>query len=220
MRALHVATLLIIPIAGCPNPSGRFDDFVARVPDAARIVQLDGAPLDDIPDVTGDFLLGVSLLIAPDQPLSFDATNTLTQAAGVTTLELRFRARNWMDGAPVGDEITRSAPVSSAGEFELMFDDLLVPAAANPITGSDVAADLVFRGRIIDEHRMCGDIPMGLTTSGIDLAGSTWASVRKGGVLPPLETACPVAMPDAGPPDAAAAPDAGLPDAAAADATP
>lgn len=216
-----ILTALVTLTASCPDPAGRFDEFVARVPDAAVVEMIDAPPLASLPDVTGTFFGGLATTLDPNQPIMVRFTNVLTPYVdGTGTLDTTIVAIAVADKMPVGPEnVITGVPVNVAGEFEIPVNDITFPGAANPITGSTAMGSLVLRGRIRSEDRMCGDVSSGMVTSPIvyDLTGSTWSVIRVadgavGDDLPsPPERKCPEEA-DAGVPDAGS-PDAGVPDA-------
>jgi hypothetical protein len=223
-RTLLTLAIVLPALSGCPDPQARFDEFVGRVPDANVITTIDAPPLEELPDITGEHLLGFAPVIAPDTPFQFIATATLTQNMdGTGMLDLSMVALDITNRMPVGGTTTVSqVPVSTSGSFTLHFTDVTIPGEANPITGSPIFAPVVdLIGVIRSTDRFCGTVE-GMVTSPIeiDLMGSTFSAIRippgtTGLDLPPVEKECPASMPaDAGPVDAAAPPDAVPPDGA------
>lgn len=226
--ALCVATLAALT-GGCTDPKSRFDEFDDRVP-LPQIADAgpDAPPLDMLPDVTGEFLLAFSINISPTTPIQFRMENVLTQnpdGTGVldTTITPLTVAARMNVGTPF---VANDVPIAVTGEFSIMSDGVEVPGAANPITGSDIVANVILNGRLRTPDLLCGDLAgMVIEPLMLDLSpGSTFAAIRitpgaTGGQLPDPVSACPVDPPDAGVPDATP-PDAGVPDAAPPDAAP
>ena len=117
---------------------------------------------------------------------------------------------------PVGDMVhQQDIAVNRAGQFTITYDDMAVPAAANPINGTDFTADLTLEATIVDENGFCGVITHGTTSLGTPLDGTPFVGRRvpagqTGAALPPPTSECSDIQPsqaDAGPVDA------GTPDA-------
>jgi hypothetical protein len=88
----------------------------------------------------------------------------------------------------VGFAITGSSPVDGAGAFSAAFDGML-PAAANPVTNTDLALDAVKHGTIVAPDFLCGTFTG--SAGGLNLAGTTWAAVPiVDGELPEPVWAC------------------------------
>lgn len=210
MNSLHKLSVLVLSLAittGCFDPHGRFEEFGDRLIDAGPTAPTpDAAPLEELPDVTGRFLIGLSTTVAPDLPLRFVFANELTMGPdGTATLTTRIQPLAVADGMPVGDEIVIETPVNSAGEFQVVLSPVNVPGAANPITGSPIEANVTLAGRILSEDRYCGTVPAGTVLKPVmlDVSGSTWSGFRIaddmiGGNLPPVEKECPTNLPEDG----------------------
>ncbi len=210
-KLLLIAVLLLTILGGCPDPQARFDDFARRVPDAAHEVHIDAMPLPSLPDVNGDFLMGMSVPISPDQWLRFHVHDTLVaNTDGTGTITMSIQPLSAMDHVTlVGPALVPpAADVNIAGEFDVEFTDVVIPGAANPITGSDVTVTLTLHGQIRTQDLVCGDVPVGNITMPVMLSavGTTWSQVRipAGGPDPTIEVKCPATGGDAGPIDAAA----------------
>lgn len=222
MQRLHclafAATSLAL-VAGCPDPKGQLDDFSNRVIDASPTDLPDGATFDELPDITGSFYITLEPSFAAGSFLSFIWDNTLTIAQDQTgTLALVHQALTFDTRVLVGPVTNKSAiPVSNAGQFVVQFTDLLVVGEANPITMSEITATFSMAVTIVDENGFCGVLTEGVTSSGIDLAGSKFVGRRvaagtSGDALPDPTSDCATIEPttiDAGPVEI----DAGLPDA-------
>jgi len=226
------STLLLAGIVGssavgCPDPDGRFDDFEDRVPDAAVVETIDAMPLDMLPDVTGQFYVAFNPSVAPDLVIHFIVDYTLTKNGdGTGTIDMSTTALDAMTRMPVGPtSMLNDIAVSTAGEFAPTYDNLLLPATANPLTGAELLLDLNLSAKILDADSTCGVAGAGSTVvvPAVPLVGSTFGGQRitpgtLGAALPVPITHCPTEMPDGGLPDAAPSPDAGADAAPAADA--
>jgi hypothetical protein len=216
-RLAVFATLLC---AGCPDPAGKFDDFVGRSEKIdLAMPAVDMATPSGVFDVTGEFLLAISTTLAPDAPLQLISKNTLTpNNDGTATLSMTLTPLTISpERMPVMGMITKpDIAVSATGTFTADFGRQMVPGSANPISGSDITATLVLMGAIKSADRFCGDLSghvfMPLDT---DLMG-TWSAIRVppgtvGMALPPPEVKCPAGAAGDGGVDAATPADLATP---------
>jgi hypothetical protein len=96
------------------------------------------------------------------QPLSLDQGEILTP-------------REFIGDPLVYDDIA----IDVDGNFEIDMGDVMVTGMANPVTGSDIEANLVVTGKILDVDTMCGELSgMLMSPLEFDLAGSTFAASR------------------------------------------
>ena len=212
----------IATFTGCLDPQKKFDAFEERVVDAAPIVIIDGSIID-VPDITGSYLFGFDPSIAMGQTvlfmwdLAFTANGDGTGSVVVTATAVDHTTKE-----RIGTAVTLAAvPVNMAGEFTIIFDDFVLPGAANPVTGSELIIDGQFAATVKSKDLFCGIMPDGaiVNIGNTSLDGSTFAAQRvpdgaSGDDLPPPIWECPVDAPiDAGVPDAGPA-DAGVADAA------
>ncbi len=159
----------------------------------------DPIPPPDVPSgwpVEGRYLFGLGLVIAPETPLQFVGTvfadGELLDVT-LTSLSLDFGSTT-APREPVGEAfVFESIPIAADGTFVLDFDEASIPGAANPITGSDVVADLRIVGWF-NGRRICGNASgQVVVPANIDLAGSSFGGIPlEGEALPPIEDAsCP-----------------------------
>lgn len=213
---LALLVLGLAALSGCPDPSGAFDEFGNRVIDSgmpqAADSGPDATPLEEIPDINGDFLMGMATNLGPSTPLWFRVTHVMTDNGdGTATLDVTIQPLDFDDPnhIAVGDPlIANDVAINSAGQFTVVLTDAEIPGEANPITGNDLVGDFNIISTIKSADRVCGDVT-GMVTSPatIDVSGTTFSTIRiTGADLPPLESACPPeTTPDAGvgTPDAA-----------------
>jgi hypothetical protein len=174
-------------VAGCPDPEAKFDEFLDNTKDDRDFMP--PPPPDVMPaqaDISGDFLLAVSTIIAPDLPLQFVATNkTTTDEDGNTLLDVCLQPLSLAPGKvntprePIGDPLCYEDLLIADGKFEIDAGVVMVTGMANPVTGGDIVASLKMVGTVIDADLYCGSIEgevmMPLMSP---LAGSTFAAVR------------------------------------------
>lgn len=222
--------LISFAAIGCADPGARFGEFTDRVIDGS-VTTIDASPLDEIPDITGDFLLAADPAPFPGSFFRFQATSTMTRTGDDVTVQLDFQPLDRMTGEPVGDAIPatpRMAPVSTTGEFEVRVMGV-VPGEGNAISGTPVTIDLMVMATIRTEDYFCGLLNGGVVAPlTLDLNGSTFGAIRiPDGAdvndLTPIPNCIDLDPPDAGVPDAMPADaiplDAAIDDAAVADAS-
>lgn len=200
---LMFATALLL--AGCPDPEERFDEFTDRTKDQRQGGGGTGGPSGNIADINGRFLMGIDTVIGPGKILEFDTetiinfpcTDNCVLTLNVQPVVPTNPARSGCDvrGTPVGPVITvENVPVNPDGSFVADFGQQNVPGCANPISGSDITANLVLAGQIVNADLYCG------TVSGTvfrpltaPLAGSSFAAIRvpEGDPLPAIVGECP-----------------------------
>jgi len=196
-RPVPVLGLLSLLVLGaCPDSEAKFDEFLDNTKDDRDFMP--PPPPDVMPaqaDISGQFLLAVSTIIAPDLPMQFIATNTVTtDEMGNTFLEACLQPLSLMQGKvnvprePIGDPLCYEGLPIVDGEFDIDAGVVMVTGMANPVTGGEIVATLKMIGSIIDADFYCGAIE-GAVMSPLeaDLKGSTFAAVRleDPAVLPP-----------------------------------
>jgi hypothetical protein len=229
--------LTALLLTACPDPEKRFDDFQNNVVDASEEVSIDAAPLPELPDLNGTFYVVYDPrpALGLDDPVYIHSLQDVTMTKnpdGTAVLDFQVTWLNANSRVIVPGEKfeLKGVPVSNAGEFSATYIGIPMPAAANPITGTNFTMDLTLRTQIKSANLFCGKVDPGIThPSGVSLTKSTFAGQRvapgtDGMNLPELLAECPPDLPDAGPidaalPDADTTPDAGPPDAGLPDAT-
>lgn len=155
-----------------------------------------------LPDITGQHLFAVSVVIDPAHPFQWLADVTQTNHSGGATLKIELQPLALDTGAtttprtPVGTALDVETEVGEDGSFVFALPGLMIPGAANPITGSDIGGDIVVQGTIESAALWCGTVSGTITQPlMLDLGGSTFAGTRVGSIteLPgdPIPAACP-----------------------------
>ncbi|MCY1063094.1 hypothetical protein [Nannocystis sp. SCPEA4] len=186
---LGLLPLLVSPVVlgGCPDSEAKFNEFLDNTKDDRDFMP--PPPPDVMPaqaDISGDFLLAVSTVIAPDLPMQFIATNTMTvDENGDTLLDTCLQPLSLMQGKvnmprePIGDPLCYEGIPIVEGKFDVDAGEVNVTGEANPVTGGEIVATLKMIGSIIDENFYCGDIEGDVSSPLVaDLKGSTFAAVR------------------------------------------
>lgn len=178
-------------LSGCVDPSGKFDEFAARVVDAAPPAECSGTPAD----ITGEHLLSITPIIASSTRLNVIATISNFTDIGVGfTMDIDLQPLAVSNREEVGNSLDADRiEISTVGCFDLPVVGT-VAGAANPITGQDIDADIVISASILDADTFCGTVSG--TGNDVDLTGSTFLAVRvdlgtRGDDLPMIDGACP-----------------------------
>jgi hypothetical protein len=186
---------LLVMASGChsPDPSGKYDDFNHQTLDDREEPEapLDMGPVvsdlggEGCPDIDGVFLVALETRIAPGLPLQFiaevDAEIAMT-GDGTVAIELvplsLDPGSTTLPREEVGESLEIGASVTGCS-FLMEFGETMVTGEANPITGSDILADLSLDAMILTEDAWCGDV-MGMVLSPLmaSLKDSTFAAVR------------------------------------------
>jgi hypothetical protein len=188
---MHSAAFLASTMLGaCIDPEARFDAFADRLPSAAVGA---GGRAADAPDgsvgtcpptpgnLDGPHLLTLSISIAPTTPIL--ALLELRTAEFMGSVGVAFDAQPLSAAdrmTAVGDPISAGPfVVSGDGGFRASIAGLNILGVANPITGSDISADLVLIGNLCGPPAaLCGQLE-GTVTAPLDLSltGSTFTLV-------------------------------------------
>ena len=172
---------------GCPNPDKVADDFSAEregLPyealgqDMAVGPEVAGCP--GIHDASGTYILAVVTNLDPGKALLMKSDVTIDVEAEPPTLKMILTPLSVADRSPVGAAIeTAVVPIDEEGRFELPFGNVVVTGVANPISGSEIEADLTMQGQIQSSTRICGGLTGRLIRpADFDLAGSTVGLVQ------------------------------------------
>lgn len=229
--------LLLATASGCPSPDaeGKYDRFIDQTEDDRDVPEMKmdfGAPvLPDFGATGGDtetgggglyldgvYLIAVDTIVSPGLPLQFIGEVTAElDATGTGPITVVFQPLSLEQGSTtvpreeVGDAITIDGEVVEYA-FTLSFPEPTnVTGAANPITGSDISANLALEANIRSENAWCGGVTGDvLSPIQVPLEGSTFAAVRLADRSErPLKFACACATVDAEP--SAADPDGCVP---------
>ncbi len=138
------------------------------------------------PVATNDlYLLAFSTVVDPGRPLQAIATHTVTSDGGLVTMRIELQLLSLGIGSvtmprqPVGQPLVYEDVVVQDGAFILDMGVIVVPGAANPITGSDLTASLVLDANFGDADFYCGALDGEVTVPlQLSLLGSTFAAVR------------------------------------------
>ncbi len=186
-RAWLALPACLVLIGGCPDPEAKFGEFIDNTEDERDFMP---PPEPDLPaveaDISGDFHLAISTIIAPDLPLQFVSTNVVSiDMAGNVTMTSDLQPLALTQGkvttprTPVGEPLHYENLPIVDGSFEIDAGVVMVTGMANPVTGGDITATLKMNGTIISADFYCGTIEGDVMSPLMaPLAGSTFAAVR------------------------------------------
>ena len=145
----------------------------------------DGDPAD-IPNMDGVYLFALETSLGPDLPLQFVTTvsNMQIDASGGTA-DFSFQplslgvSETTTPRMFVGEPLDYTGVVFDVdGGFTIDMGLVMVTGAANPVTGSDIEADLQVIGDIVQANAMCGELAGQLLSPlDFDLTGSSFAAI-------------------------------------------
>lgn len=190
--SLSFVLLTSLALVGCVDAAGAYDDYASRVTDAGVEIDVDGAVVSELPNIDGDWLIAVRPGLPEDRILQFRTSLVMTAVTSNTgALDISAQPLAVTDRAAVGDPFEADEQdVASDTSFDVSFIGLL-PAAANPVSGSNAPVDAVLHGTIQSEGFLCGTLTG--TAGALTLDGAcpgpqctTWAAIRvgSGGELP------------------------------------
>ncbi|PIE17469.1 MAG: hypothetical protein CSA66_05810 [Proteobacteria bacterium] len=184
--------LALALLPGCTNDQdGKFDAFVERSEPFRG--ELTEETCEERFDISGDYMLTMSTHLSRDKPLLLGATFAVDPATWEVSCDfhmLNLTDAEQADRAEVGALYSASGTIAEDGSFTLDFGIVDVPAAANPITFSEIQANLVLEGCTKSADLACGAVEGNVVTPHIDLATSTWGSARVDGDI----TTAPVVL--------------------------
>ena len=184
-------------LGGCPDPDGKYDEFLERVGDGNGGVEASCDPTVFHP-IDGEFLMAIDTPLGRGNPLLFRVTiETNLDGTGACPATgcaiVRFDAQPLVpfnranlnaacsaSGEPVGDLIRiTDIAVDGQGRFRADFGQQSVNGCANPITGRDIVATIVLEGLTASPDIFAGDA-RGIVSQPLQatLNGSTFAAVR------------------------------------------
>lgn len=175
---------LVAALAGCPDPGEEFDEFVKRHADIYGTTVGAGASgvggsctPPAAGEVDGEYLFSLVVQLSATKPAPLKATLTTMDGAAGLEFTLDLQPLNAEDRVTeVGTPFSVGPfPVSSDGSFDSDWGTITVPGETNPISASELVAELQVAGRICPGDFFCG-IAGGMVTSPapIDISGSTW----------------------------------------------
>jgi hypothetical protein len=184
-RLSYVAfsALSALSVVACVDPQKTFDEYEDRVVDAAP--REGGCTPAGFFPVNGEFLLSIQTPIGGPLRIILSGTTTPNEAGG--TADFTFQpiiAENCVagqGGQPAGDPLApvEGLSIGTDGTFELTQTGATTPGDANPITCSDIVADISFSGCTLSETAICGDVTgMVMEPIPLDLSGSTFGAVQ------------------------------------------
>lgn len=173
----------IFLFSGCVDTEGKFNDFARRLGTKEGGIGGDASTCTVAPNsVHGQYLLAISVVIAPTKPIVTLTDLTTPAMSGGTGLALSAQPLLASDRkTPVGAKISLGPfPIDANGGFVANIPGLQVTGLANPVTGGDITADIVLTGNLCGDGRFfCGTVTGQVQKPlPLDLQGSTFTLTR------------------------------------------
>jgi hypothetical protein len=178
---------------GCVDPAGDYGDFQGRAKQVkdpigagcGAVGEGDAAPACDpvaVGDLDGQWLFALSVTLAPKSPILFFADIVTRESGGGIEWQWTLTALDAKTRAPIAppDWTPLALPPSGVpadGKWSTDLEPIDVPGTANPISFSEINADVVLSGDVCGGRNfLCGALHgVGKTpTLTLDLEGSTW----------------------------------------------
>lgn len=184
---LLALTLVVGMYSGCdtPDPQGEFDNFGERTRDDRVVADMSFNNGQQI-DFSGTYLLGIVSLLSPT-PILLETEVSVNENFEIdfvfqpvkTDVDAQSGTPRADPRTPVGDEIPVSGvQLQEDGTFVVDLGEVSVGGEANPISGSDIIANITLNGSVQSPTFFCG------TASGnvfepimLPLDGSTMGAV-------------------------------------------
>jgi hypothetical protein len=181
------------PVDAPPPPDAEIDANIppdAEIPDAIP-PDAQWSPPD--PDISGEALVTLHPASIPEQYLVYFRATYAMRAGpnGTARLDATLQPLSYETFEPVGEAfVTTDLLVDAHDGFALDLDGVL-PAGANPISGTDVQLDLNLHATVRTNDFACGTVTG--TAGSLPAEGSTFGSVRipDDGANPAPVFACP-----------------------------
>ncbi len=178
-----IVPLLALSSVGCVDPKAELTNFGNRVVDAGPSDLIDAPVLDDIPDISGQYLLAVDPKPVDEGKLIRFIVNveaTVMPGGGLVT-RLTSQPVAVADGQLIGagPSITvTDLPINASGEFIVPFDQVIPGAADTIAPGLELeAADAELRAEIRSGMLFCGRLTGMEIRTGMTLEGSTFGAI-------------------------------------------
>lgn len=178
---LSKLSLLALPallLTGCPDPDGTYGEFVARRESDFERVIVDAAPQPDangtdgremLAASSGEYLFALATALDPSSPLLFRTVVAIDDTVEPATITLSLMPlRSWCEGAicDAADPTRReelppiieapTVPIGADFTWQADLGTVNAPGGSNPISGSDIVAQLVLYGQIRGVGDICG----------------------------------------------------------------
>ncbi len=177
-------------LPGCPDTQAQWNAFLEDTKDA-RVLSQEGEPCviegSTLNDLEGTFLLALLARFETRYPLQFLATVHMRTKDGAPQADFSFQPlslkvhETLRPRQPVGTAIKLvGVPLGADGRFLLDLGEMDVAGAANPITGSDIRANVQLCGVSLGDDFFCGEVIAGevVLPTPNNLVGSTFAASR------------------------------------------
>jgi hypothetical protein len=176
---------------GCVDPEGAYKDFQERESKTTPATGAGCTPTTGtctappVGEMDGQWLFALSATLKPNAPILFFTEVTTKDNAGVTSMQWSCTPLDAYTRAPVpppeGDPIVLPATdLPADGNWTFAETTVAVTGKANPITHSDISANVVMTGDVCSGRDfLCGTVTGNVTKPiPLDLKGSSWTLER------------------------------------------
>jgi hypothetical protein len=165
LSLLALCVLATAVACDAPDTEAEFEQFLR---DRADVLPETGG----LPDAgeasltSGRYFMAVSTTLSPANELFIEATVTVDASGDTAAFVLQpLKTDESRPGrprddprVPVGDAITVNDVPVTGGSFTIEVGEIAISGQANPITGSNILADLTLIGVVIDDDTFCGTV--------------------------------------------------------------
>ena len=131
----------------------------------------------ELVDATGSYVLAINTAVAPGTPLLFKS-DVIVDLEANTIRMMIYPINTEREVLPEAID-PETVTLSNDGTFTLPLGEVDIPGEANPVSGSDIKANLTLVGRLRSDEFFCGELVGELIfPSEFPLAGSTFGSVK------------------------------------------
>lgn len=180
---LLISGAIAFPAAslGCADPEGDYEAFNERAAKVGGLSQPAGdceTPLPAPGEPDGDFLMALSAKINPAKPIMFFTRLTTAAMGDGLDVTMNIQPLSAADRkTPVGNAVD-VGPFHVGADAKLVADlpPLEVTGEANPLTGSDIQADVALTGNLCSPGEfICGEVTgEAIASITVKLDGSTF----------------------------------------------
>ena len=164
--SLLVFSAFAVLLTGCPDPERELNAYLDRVEDRPDMsVSVSGC--GEFSDPTGTYFVSVNTSISPGVPLLFEGQFSVDTSVEPKTAQLTLIPLTTTDITPIEDlpdragdspVVSPTVPIDNEGKFEMELGTVIVTGLANPVSGSEIEANLTIQGQIQTSEFICGTV--------------------------------------------------------------
>lgn len=192
---------VVAVLCGCPDPDAEFGDFVKRHQDiygegsgtGGQVGVGGGCAVPAAGEVDGEYLFALVAKQSPGKPAPLKATLTTADGAAGLEFSLSMQPLNADDRVSEVGSVFTLGPfaVNGDGTFDADWGTISVPPETNPLTASELVAEVRISGKLCPGDFFCGpangDIVM---PAPINIDGSDWTMESLATFMEPPKVNC------------------------------